>query len=79
VIAWYLNEIRWGIYEYLTAEFRRAARVDVVQGLQLYKYEVPADISDPLVRSMYWDLMNNIRMPPYFPRFTVDRFMRDLY
>ena len=24
VVAWHLNEIRWGIYEYLTCEFNKA-------------------------------------------------------
>jgi hypothetical protein len=80
VIAWYLNEIRWGIYEYLTAEFRRALRLtDIVAGMQMYEYDVPPDITSPLIQSMYWDLMNGVRSPPYFPRFTTDRYMRELH
>jgi hypothetical protein len=80
LIAWHLNEIRWGIYEYLTSEFRRAyTPTTVIHGAQVYGYDVPSEITAPLVRSMYWDLMNDVRTPSYFPRFTVDRFMSELY
>lgn len=80
VVAWHLNEIRWGIYEYLISEFRRSfTHTEVVSGAQMYAYDVPAGITDPLVRSMYWDLMNDQRQAPYFPRFTVSPYVRDLY
>lgn len=80
VVAWHLNEIRWGIYRYLSSEFRRAyTPTDVFQGMQMYRYDVPADVTDPLVRTIYWDLMNGVRSQPYFPRFTVDPYIRDLY
>jgi hypothetical protein len=80
VVAWHLNEIRWGIYEYLSSEFRRSyTPTKVIQGAQMYSYDVPSDITDPLVRSMYWDLMNEVRRPPYFPRFTIDRYVREIY
>jgi hypothetical protein len=79
-VAWHLNEIRWGIYYYLVSEFRRAyTPTKVISGAQMYSYDVPSEITDTLVRSMYWDLMNTMRTPPYFPRFTIDPFMRDLY
>ena len=73
LIAWHLNEIRWGIYQYLSSEFRRAyaLTIPIGAGQHLYSYDVPAEMTHPLVRSMYWDLMNDIRSPPYFPRFTV--------
>lgn len=79
-VAWHLNEIRWGIYHYLVSELRRAyIPTEVISGAQMYSYDVPREITDPLVRSMFWDLMNNMRAPPYFPRFTVDRYMWNLY
>lgn len=79
-VAWHLNEVRWGIYHYLVSEFRRAyTPTEVISGAQMYSYDVPRKITEPLVRSMYWDLMNNMRKPPYFARFTVDPYMRDLY
>jgi hypothetical protein len=79
-VAWHLNEIRWGIYYYLFSEFRRAyTPTEIISGAQMYSYDVPREITDSLVRSMYWDLMNNMRTPPYFSRFTVDPYMRDRY
>lgn len=79
-VAWHLNEIRWGIYHYLVSEFRRAyIPTDVISGAQMYRYDVPPEITDPLVRSVYWDLMNNVRSPPYFPRFTVNPYMWGVY
>lgn len=79
-VAWHLNEIRWGIYHYLVSEYRRAyTPTELVSGAQMYSYDVPSAITDPLVRSIYWDLMNNVRTPPYFPRFTVSPSLRDLY
>lgn len=79
-VAWHLNEIRWGIYRYLSSEFQRAnMRTSIVHGTQMYAYDIPAEITDPLVRSIYWDLMNRVRSPPFFPRFTVSRFLSQLY
>jgi hypothetical protein len=81
LIAWHLNEIRWGIYQYLSNEFQRSCTptVPIGAGQYLYEYDVPTEVTRPLVRSMYWDLMNHVRSPPYFPRFTVSHFFRNLY
>ena len=79
-IAWHLNEIRWGVYEYLSDEFRRAyTPTEIVSGAQMYRYEVPSTITHELVKSMYWDLMNSVRSTPYFPRFTVSPILADRY
>jgi hypothetical protein len=79
-IAWHLNEIRWGIFEYLSEEFRRTYTLtEVIQNAQMYKYDIPSNISDPLIKSIYWELMNNVRSPPYFPRFAINRDLRELY
>ncbi|MFE0017553.1 hypothetical protein ACFWXH_22115 [Mesorhizobium sp. NPDC059054] len=79
-VAWHLNEIRWGIYRYLRTEFERSyTPTKVLAGAQMYGYDVPAEITNPLIRSMYWDLMNGMRTAPFFPRFTVNRHLRELY
>jgi hypothetical protein len=79
-VAWHLNEIRWGIYQYLVSEFRRAySPTEIIQGAQMYRFDVPQAIKDPLMRSIYWDMMNNVRSPPYFPRFRMNRHLLDLY
>jgi hypothetical protein len=76
LIAWHLNEIRWGIYLYLSSEFRRAyiPTISIGGGQYLNSYDVPTQVTRPLVQSMYWDLMNNVGNPPYFPRFTVGHY-----
>ncbi len=52
-VAWHLNEIRWGIYHYLVSEFRRAyIPTEVVTGAQMYRFDIPHEITEPLVRSM---------------------------
>lgn len=81
LIAWHLNEIRWGIYHYLSAEFKRAYRetTPIGAGQHLYTYDEPVELTHSLVKSMYWNLMNEVRTPPYFPRFSVDLQMRNRY
>jgi hypothetical protein len=79
-IACLLNDIRWGIFNYLRPEFQRAYRPEQAKnGLQMYGFDVPTDITDPLINSMYWDLMNNVRAEPYFPRFTVSPWFTKRY
>ncbi len=79
-VAWHLNEIRWGMYEYLHMEFQRSFEpTEVVSGAQMYRYDYPKGLSDPLVKSIYWDLMNEMRSPPFVPRFTPDPYLFDIY
>lgn len=79
-IAWHLNEVRWGIYQYLSAEFRRAyTPTQIVSGVQMYTYDTPSEIVDPLTRTIYWDLMNKMQSKPYFPRFTVSRYLNNVF
>jgi hypothetical protein len=71
-IAEFLNNIRWGIFEYLQPEFARAYRVTSYDaGVPIYEFDGPAQIAAPIAKTMYWDLMNMARSKPYFPRFTV--------
>lgn len=76
MIAFFLNEIRWGIFRYLRTEFERAYQPYMVGGFEPYRFDVPPEITDPLIRSMYWGLMNGVRSEPYFPRFTVQTYLR---
>ncbi|WP_171172761.1 hypothetical protein [Ruegeria sp. HKCCA0370] len=79
-VAWHLNEIRWGIYDYLSYEFRRAHVLKkAVRGTQMYTYDTPPELSDPFIKSIYWDLMNEMRSPPFVPRFSADPILFDLY
>src|SRR5439155_12607166 len=55
-IAEFLNNIRWDIYDYLQPEFRRSGHRTAEWTVQfpMYSYRVPAEITEPLARAMYW-------------------------
>jgi len=75
-IAEFLNNIRWAIFEYLQPEFKRSfEKIDTKK----YRYQFPEKISQPVAKAMYWDLMNKVRRPPYFPRVTVPDIMKCRY
>lgn len=72
VIAEFLNNIRWGIYLYLQPCFQAAYTPRPVHDFQMYTYRIPQPIRpDTIAFSMFWDLMNDQRSPPWFPRFTI--------
>lgn len=73
-IAEFLNDIRWGIFTYLTPEFERAFKSQTPE--PSYSFDVPAAITNSFARSMYWDLMNQCRSRPWFPRFTVTKSLK---
>lgn len=79
-IAQFLNEIRWGIHEYLQPEFARAYHVTSNDPrAPSYAFRPPAEITAPIARTMYWDLMNLARSRPYFPRFTVTQSLKNQF
>lgn len=77
-IAEFLNNIRWGIYDYLRPEFTRSFTRDPLDPIR-YRFKIPPDINRPLGRTMYWDLMNEVRSAPDIPRFEVDRYLKMRY
>ena len=79
-IAEFLNNIRWGIYEYLEPEFQRSYHVTSHDPrVPSYAFRVPAEVTAPIARTMYWDLMNLTRSEPYFPRFTVTQSLKNQF
>lgn len=76
-IAEYLNNIRWGIFDYVRPEFERA--FERLDPYPKYHFRVPKDIAQPMARAMYWELMNMARSRPYFPRFTTTPYLMMRY
>lgn len=76
-VAEFLNNLRWGVYEYLQSEFRRA--LDRHGPYPMYRFRYPAEVANPLSQMMYWDLMNMVRTPPFFPRFSVTEYLKKRY
>lgn len=80
-IAECLNNIRWAIYDHLRPEFQRSWHLAEkgTASSPIYSYRVPADITEPLPRAMYWDVMNRVREKPWLPRFVVPKYLKQLY
>lgn len=72
-IAQYLNDIRWGIFEYANEKRRQCVVTWWDDGLRIerYRYEYPSDIKSELGKHYFWELMNVVRREPYIPRFEV--------
>jgi hypothetical protein len=69
IIAEFLNNLRWGIYNYLRPEFERS--FERVDPKPMYRFNYPPNVTEPLAQQMYWGLMNMVRSRPHFPQFTV--------
>lgn len=71
-----LNNVRWGIHDYLKPEFARAYRkVDSIH----YEFELPKDIATDFASSCYWDLMNSVRAMPYIDKFVATDILKLRY
>jgi hypothetical protein len=75
-IAELLNNVRWGIHDYLRPEFDRAYRK--LEGI-FYEFDVPKNIESDFAKSCYWDLMNSVRSKPYVNRFTANEIFKLRY
>jgi len=77
-IAEFLNNIRWGIYEYLQPEFHRSIVWESREPPK-YRYTYPADVTARFARECYWELINEVRSVPYVRRFQVTRWLKLRY
>lgn len=77
-IAEFLNNIRWGIYNYLQPEFRRSI-VWENRNPPMCTYTYPEGIQSKFAKNCYWDLMNDMRCEPYIQKFSVTRFLKMRY
>ncbi len=77
-IAEFLNNVRWGIYQYLSPEFARSFRWDT-QNPPMYSYDYPPKLQSTYARTIYWHLMNDVRSPPPMRRFQVTRWLKLRY
>jgi hypothetical protein len=77
-IAAFLNNIRWGIYEYLQPEFQRSI-VWESRDPPKYRYTYPKAVTSRLAKEYYWELMNEVRSPPYVRRFQVTKWLKLRY
>lgn len=78
VIAELLNNVRWGIHDYLATAYLKAYLQDPNDPMK-YSYRFPAGVSDGFSKSCYWDLMNLVRRQPYMKRFIAHRLLKLRY
>jgi hypothetical protein len=77
-IAELLNNVRWGIQEYLSDEFLRAHRLGSGDP-PMETYDIPAFVENDFPKRCYWDLMNAVRMRPFVARFEADPMLKLRY
>ncbi len=80
-IAEFLNNIRWGIFLYASAERERCVINWHNEKLNMsqYKYEYPSNIISELGKTYYWNLMNDMIRPPYIQKFEVTKYAKMRY
>ena len=77
-IAEFLNNIRWGIYEYMQPEFRHSIVWESGDPPK-YRYRYPNAVTSRLAKECYWELMNEVRSAPYMRKFTVTKSLKSRY
>lgn len=72
-LAELVNNLRWGIQDYLEETFRWAYLPG--EGLA-YSYRYPESISNEIPRQWFWRLMNHVRSRPYIERFAGAEYLK---
>jgi len=77
-IAEFLNNIRWGIYDYLQPELNKSI---VWEGGSppKYRYTYPPGIQSGFAKACYWELMNEVSREPYMRKFKVTKWLKRRY
>ena len=76
IVAKYLNDIRWGIQDYLIKEFEESIQF---KEHGRYEYTIPKSITTDIDQYIYWELMNEVRQKPYVSKFNVNIYLRKRY
>ena len=77
-IAELLNEIRWGIYGYLKPECDQSIVRDKDDPIS-YRWTFPSGLTNGYAKACYWNLMNDMRNPPYMRHFKVTKYLKMRY
>lgn len=74
-----LNNIAWGIQNYLSPEFHRSYTINQKQSrimhAEVYFYKIPKEVTNELGEYFYWGLMNEIRAKPIIKPFKTSRYL----
>jgi hypothetical protein len=77
VLAEMLNNIRWGMWDYLHPTFLKA--FSQRPGELEYAYRYPEGVEHEFSRSCFWDVMNDVRRKPFVARFHANDILRLRY
>ena len=78
-IAEFLNNIRWGIYEYLQPEYNQSIVYRVNDQYNRYKYTYPQEVNNKFAKECYRNLMNEVRSRPYMEKFEITKYLKMRY
>src|SRR5262249_49735084 len=67
-LAELVNNVRWGVQDYLTPIFRQSC-TPTSDDPPAYRYMYPPNVQNDIPRQWFWRLMNNVRAGPYLRRF----------
>lgn len=70
-----LNNIRWGLQNYLQPTFTSSYKKDDLNDMR-YRYEYPEEITQEIPRQWFWRLMNNIRTGPCLKKFSGTHYLK---
>jgi hypothetical protein len=77
-----LNNITWGIHDYLVPEFISSYTVDPQkssQGVPFYSFRYPTGIKSEISKNFYWELMNLVRAKSFLERFKTWKYLELRY
>lgn len=74
-LAELLNNIRWGLQDYLLPIFRASYTRDFEEKVR-YGYRYPQNIRADAAQAWFWRLMNNVRRGPPFKRFSGAHYLK---
>jgi hypothetical protein len=76
-LAEYLNNLRWGVHDYLQPEFSRS--ICQLGDPPMYRYTFPNGVSSNFGQETYWALMNRVRARPCMRKFHVTKWQKLRY
>lgn len=77
-IAELLNNIQWGIYEYLLPFYRQVLVKENSDAVE-YDYRRHPEIVSDFAFSLYWDLLNWVRRGRIVERFSASKYLKKQY
>ena len=72
-----LNNIRWGIQEYLKPVFDES--IKCIGGDGRYEFNMPSGVTTKFGNVCFWDLMNEVRRKPFISQFEGTKYLKTRY